>query len=69
MRKLKKDGESKRDIFVGRHHHKRTCNVTVRTIEVELFSRRIPGHWDALRDSKKPNCYLKYGQSAFRRSS
>ena len=37
------------DLFVGIDLHKRRWHVTIRTLDVELFSGSIPGTWDALR--------------------
>jgi transposase len=36
------------DLFVGIDLHKLRWHVTIRTVDVELFSGSIPGTWDAL---------------------
>jgi hypothetical protein len=36
------------DLFVGIDLHKNRWHVTIRTLDVELFSASIPGDWEAL---------------------
>jgi len=37
------------DIFVGIDVHKRSWQVTIMTIDVELFAGSIPGNWGSLK--------------------
>jgi len=36
------------DLFVGIDLHRNRWHVTIRTLDVELFSASIPGDWEAL---------------------
>ncbi len=36
------------DLFVGTDLHKNRWHVTIRTVDLELFSASIPGNWEAL---------------------
>jgi transposase len=48
MRRPKHQVTSGEDLFVGIDLHKHRWHVTIRTIDVELFSASIPGTWEAL---------------------
>jgi transposase len=48
MGKTKKQTVSGQKLFVGIDLHKRKWHVTIRTVDVELFSGSIPGSWTAL---------------------
>jgi transposase len=48
MGKIKKLSVSGEELFVGIDLHKRKWHVTIRTVDVELFSGSIPGTWTAL---------------------
>jgi hypothetical protein len=41
--------DSAEALFVGIGLHKVSWHVTIRTVDVELFSGSIPGRWDTLR--------------------
>jgi hypothetical protein len=41
--------EERREIFVGIDLHKRRWHVTVRDVDVDLFSGGIPGRWEPMR--------------------
>jgi hypothetical protein len=49
MRRLKEKMVDKEVVFVGIDLHKRRWHVTIRTLDVELFSASIPGDWGSLR--------------------
>jgi len=36
-------------LFVGINLHKRSWHITIRTVDVEIFSNRMVGRWDNLR--------------------
>jgi hypothetical protein len=48
MRRLKHQVTSGEDLFVGIDLHKNRWYVTIRTVDLELFSASIPGTWEAL---------------------
>ena len=48
MRRPKHQVTSGEDLFVGIDLHKHTWHVTIRTVDLELFSASIPGTWEAL---------------------
>ena len=48
MRRPKHQVISGMDLFVGIDLHKLRWHVTIRTVDVELFSASIPGTWEAL---------------------
>jgi hypothetical protein len=49
MRRLKHLVTSGEDLFVGIDLHKHRWHVTIRTVDLEVFSASIPGTWQALR--------------------
>jgi transposase len=49
MRRQIKGLDSAEALFVGIDLHKVNWHVTIRTVDVELFSGCIPGRWDVLR--------------------
>ena len=49
MRRLKEKIVGKEDLFIGIDLHKQRWHVTIRTLEVEIFSASIPGDWGSLR--------------------
>ena len=48
MRRPKDQVTSEEDLFVGIDLHKDRWHVTIRTMDLELFSASIPGTWEAL---------------------
>ena len=48
MRHPKHQVTSEEDLFVGIDLHKDRWHVTIRTMDLELFSASIPGTWEAL---------------------
>ena len=48
MRRPKHQITGEEDLFVGIDLHKHRWHVTVRTVDLELFSASIPGTWEAL---------------------
>jgi transposase len=48
MRHPKHQSTGKEDLFVGIDLHKHRWHVTIRTMDLELFSASIPGTWEAL---------------------
>ena len=48
MRHPKHQVTSEEDLFVGIDLHKNRWHVTIRTVDLELFSASIPGTWEAL---------------------
>jgi transposase len=48
MRRPKHQVTSEEDLFVGIDLHKNRWHVTIRTVDLELFSASIPGNWEAL---------------------
>ena len=48
MRRTKHQVTIEEDLFVGIDLHKIRWHVTIRTMELELFSASIPGTWEAL---------------------
>jgi len=48
MRRLNHQVTSGEDLFVGIDLHKHRWHVTIRTVDVEVFSASIPGTWEAL---------------------
>jgi transposase len=48
MRRPREKIVSKEDLFVGIDLHKQRWHVTIRTLEVEIFSASIPGDWGSL---------------------
>jgi transposase len=48
MRRLKHQVTREEDLFVGIDLHKHRWHVTIRTVDLELFSASIPGTWEAL---------------------
>jgi hypothetical protein len=48
MRRSKHQITSEEDLFVGIDLHKIRWHVTIRTVDLELFSASIPGTWEAL---------------------
>jgi hypothetical protein len=48
MRRPKHQATSGENLFVGIDIHKKRWHVTVRTLDLELFSASIPGTWEAL---------------------
>ena len=48
MKRGRKETKSGEDLFVGIDIHKKTWHVTAQTVDIELFSRSIPGKWEAL---------------------
>src|SRR5271157_1464146 len=49
MGRYKQNTLKGKSLFVGIDLHKLQWHVTVRTVDVDLFSGSIPGTWDALR--------------------
>ena len=49
MRKRRRELAGTEDIFVGVDLHRRRWHVTIRTVDVELFSGSIEGKWESLR--------------------
>ena len=45
MRQPKHQVTSEEDLFVGIDLHKIRWHVTIRTVDLELFSASIPGNW------------------------
>jgi transposase len=48
MRRQKEKLVDREDLFVGIDLHKHRWHVTIRTVDLELFSASIPGTWEAL---------------------
>ena len=48
MRRPKHQVTNEEDLFVGIDLHKHRWHVTIRTVDLELFSASIPGTWEAL---------------------
>jgi hypothetical protein len=48
MRRPKHQVISEEDLFVGSDLHKIRWHVTIRTVDLELFSASIPGNWESL---------------------
>ena len=48
MRRPKHQVTSGEDLFVGIDLHKTRWHVTIRTVDLELFSASIPGNWESL---------------------
>jgi hypothetical protein len=48
MRRSKHQVTGGEDLFVGIDLHKTRWHVTIRTMDLELFSANIPGTWEAL---------------------
>jgi transposase len=48
MRQPKHQITGEEDLFVGIDPHKDRWHVTIRTLDLELFSGSIPGTWEAL---------------------
>jgi transposase len=48
MRRSKDQVTGREDLFVGIDLHKIRWHVTIRTVDLELFSASIPGTWEAL---------------------
>src|SRR5512139_1483690 len=48
MRRPKHQVTSGEDLFVGIDLHKIRWHVTIRTVDIELFSASIPGNWESL---------------------
>ena len=48
MARRKKELDPGEEIYVGVDLHKRKWHVTIRTVDVELFSGSIDGNWDSL---------------------
>jgi transposase len=48
MRRPKHQVTREEDLFVGIDLHKNRWHVTIRTVDLELFSASIPGTWEAL---------------------
>ena len=48
MRRPKDKMTGREDLFVGIDLHKNRWHVTIRTVDLELFSASIPGTWEAL---------------------
>lgn len=48
MRRLKDRVAGREDLFVGIDLHKIRWHITIRTMDLELFSASIPGTWEAL---------------------
>ena len=46
MRRPKHQVTSEEDLFVGIDLHKIRWHVTIRTVDLELFSASIPGNWE-----------------------
>ena len=46
MRRPKHQVTSGEDLFVGIDLHKNRWHVTIRTVDLELFSASIPGTWE-----------------------
>ena len=48
MRRPKHQVTSEEDLFVGIDLHKIRWHVTIRTVDLELFSASIPGNWEVI---------------------
>ena len=48
MRRPKHQMTSGEDLFVGIDLHKNRWHITIRTVDLELFSASIPGTWESL---------------------
>src|SRR3974390_1105101 len=48
MRRPKHQMTSGEDLFVGIYLHKNRWHITIRTVDLELFSASIPGTWESL---------------------
>ena len=48
MRRPKHPETTEEELFVGIDLHKHRWHITIRTLDVELFSASIPGTWEAL---------------------
>ncbi len=48
MRRPKHQVMNEEDLFVGIDLHKNRWHVTIRTMDLELFSASIPGTWEGL---------------------
>jgi hypothetical protein len=48
MRRTQHQVTGEEDLFVGIDLHKIRWHVTIRTVDLELFSASIPGTWEAL---------------------
>jgi hypothetical protein len=48
MRRPKHQVTGGEDLFVGIDLHKNRWHVTIRTVDLELFSASIPGNWESL---------------------
>jgi len=48
MRRPKHQVTREEDLFIGIDLHKQRWHVTIRTVDLELFSASIPGTWEAL---------------------
>ena len=48
MRRAKQQVTSGKDLFVGIDLHKNRWHVTIRTVDLEIFSAGIPGTWESL---------------------
>ncbi len=46
MRRPKHQVTSEEDLFIGIDLHKIRWHVTIRTVDLELFSASIPGNWE-----------------------
>jgi hypothetical protein len=51
MRRPKHQVTSEEDLFVGIDLHKARWHVTIRTVDLELFSAIIPGTWGSIAPS------------------
>ena len=48
MRRPRHQVTSEEDLFVGIDLHKARWHLTIRTVDLELFSASIPGNWESL---------------------
>jgi hypothetical protein len=57
MRRAKHQVTREEDLFVGIDLHKHRWHVTVRTVDLELFSASILGTWEALQRVLETICW------------
>ena len=58
MKKIDLKPGEKELVFVGIDQHKKQWHVTIRTIEIEIFSGSISGSWEALKQLlARRNCH------------
>ena len=57
MRRPKHQMTSGEDLFVGIDLHKNRWHVTIRTVDLELFSASIPGNWESLQRVSGSICW------------